>query len=520
MKPIATTTGDFADLRKRGCIYVDKTAYFHRLASDAGTNMFFLARPRRFGKSLMITALKAIFQGRRELFDGLAIADSDWKWEKWPVIHFEFADVDTANISAFDSSFAQSVKQRLAQAGCRYDAALPPSVNFGNAIDSLAAAHGDKGVVVLIDEYDAPVSHALNCIELAEEIRRRLADFYVQMKTRTGAIRFLMMTGVSKFTKMSVFSTLNNIVDISMDEGCATMLGYTEEELTANFEEHLRAHAERMGKPYADYRAEMKWWFNGFRFSPDDPTTVYNPISVALTLSRKQPEFRATWSSTGRAATLMNVLKREDMLAVDPDSTTEVDETEFDVANLADLKPVGLLFQTGYLTVKDYQGGLYTLGVPDEEVRRDLNILMAGVAADRDVAWAARLGAKLKGRKWDDFFAGLKSLYAAMAYGPKEAKVHENAYGRCLAFLLAGSGFRFTMEDVQAGGRADIVADHALGTFIFELKVDESVDRSFAQIRKKGYAEPYRASGKPVWLIGLSFDSRTHHLVAAAAEPL
>ncbi|MBO7177171.1 MAG: AAA family ATPase, partial [Clostridia bacterium] len=226
MKPIATSTSDFADLIKHGGIYVDKTAYFHRLVSNEMNRLLFLARPRRFGKSLMITALKEIFMGRRELFDGLAISKTDWKWEKWPVIHFEFADVDTTSIESFDETFAPNVKRRLEEAGFSYDDTLPPSTNFGAAIDSLSRANGGNGVVVLIDEYDAPVSHALDDIAKAEAIRSRMGAFFSMMKTRTGAIRFLMMTGVSKFTKMSVFSCLNNIVDISMDEEYATMLGY------------------------------------------------------------------------------------------------------------------------------------------------------------------------------------------------------------------------------------------------------------------------------------------------------
>ena len=372
MREIATTTSDFADLRRQECIYVDKTAYFHRLASSKGTRMYFLSRPRRFGKSLMITALKAIFQGRRDLFDGLAIADMDWEWKKWPVIHFNFGGVATSDLEMFNKTLPSVVRNSLAAAGYEYDGNEDCTVNFGAAIDTLSASNGGDGVVILIDEYDAPVSHALDDIAKAEAIRKRLAELYAQMKDRTGAIRFLMMTGVSKFTKMSVFSTLNNIVDVSMREEYATMLGYTEEELEANFEEHLRAHAERMGMAYEDYRAEMKRWYNGFRFSPDDPTTVYNPISVALTLSAKQPSFRATWSSTGRASTLMNCLKRWDMLAIDPDATKRVTERAFDVTDLSDLKPIGMLLQTGYLTIKDYMpdSGTYVLGVPDEDVRR------------------------------------------------------------------------------------------------------------------------------------------------------
>ena len=522
MKPIATTTSDFPDLRRKGCIYVDKTAYFHRLVTDVGTSMFFLARPRRFGKSLMITALKAIFQGRRELFDGLAIAGTDWAWEKWPVLHFNFGPVDTTDIESFDAAFVPTVRRCLEEAGTAYDEKIPPSVNFGLAIDSLSAAYGGKGVVILIDEYDAPVSHALDRPELAEAIRSRLSSFYTVMKDRTGDIRFLMMTGVSKFTKMSVFSALNNIVDVSMRDEYATMLGYTEDELSANFAEHLRAHAVKMGLDYDAYRAELRRCYNGFRFSRSNPTTVYNPISVALALSAKEPFFSSTWSSTGRPSALMNCLKRSDMLAVDPDGTKRVTESAFDVTDLKNLRPIGMLFQTGYLTIKDYSFDteMYTLAVPDEEVRRDLCLLLTGLAANEDVAWAGRLGGELLEADWENFFAGLKSLYAAMPYGSTEGRVHESSYARCLAFLLASRGFRFRVEDVQSNGRADVVAEHVVGVYIFELKVDEPVDRAFEQIRTKGYDEPYRASGKPMWLVGLSFNSKTRRLVDAAAERL
>ena len=180
-----------------------------------------------------------------------------------------------------------------------------------------------------------------------------------------------------------------------------------------------------------------------------------------------------------------------------------------------------MLYQSGYLTVRDYDPlrRLYTLGVPDEEVREDLCTLMTGVVANKDMQWAASLGGKLLAEMWDEFFEGLQSLYAAMAYGSTERRVHENSFGRCLSVLLASQGFDFKMESVQSNGRADIVAKHPAIVCIFELKVDEPVDRAFAQIRDKKYAEPYVADGRPIWLIGLSFDSKTRHLVDCAAEP-
>ena len=479
-----------------------------------------MSRPRRFGKSLTLSVLKALFSGRRELFDGLFIAEkTDWNWnETYPIIHFEFNDVTTTSVEDFEESFAIHVQERLENAGYSYDKVLPPPENFGKAIESLSAKNGGKGVVILIDEYDAPVGHSLCDIDMAEKIRDRMSALYSRMKNRTGDIRFLLMTGISKFTRLSVFSALSNLVDVTQDGEYATMFGYTEEELTANFEEHLREHAKIMGKTYEDYRAEMKRWYNGFRFSPDVETTVYNPISIALTLRAKSPSgFKATWATTGRPSMLMNYLKREDMLRIDPEATQKVREAAFDVAELRDLQPIAMLYQSGYLTIKDYQSGRYVLGVPDEEVRQDLCMLMTGVAANRSVAWASRLGDHLLEAEWDDFFEGLQSLYAAMVYGSTERRAHENSYGRCLSFLLASCGFDFKMEDVQSNGRADVVAKHPAMVCIFELKVDEPVDKAFAQIRVKGYAEPYLADGCPIWLIGLSFDSKTRHLVDFAA---
>jgi hypothetical protein len=410
----------------------------------------------------------------------------------------------------------------LERAGYSYNKSIPPAANFALAIESLSAANGGKGVVILIDEYDAPVGHTLDNIEVAEAVRARLSALYSQMKNRTGDIRFMLMTGVSKFTKLSVFSALNNIVDISQEDGYATMFGYTEEELSENFDDHLRDHAEKMGKPYEDYRAQLKKWYNGFRFARNISTTVYNPISVAYTLFRKEPWFSATWSSTGRPSMLMNYLKREDVLRVDPEKMRGVTDAEFDVAELRNLKPIAMLFQAGYLTIKDYDfiTESYTLGVPDEEVRRDLCTLMTGVAANETMAWAGSLGKKLLTECWDYFFDGLKSLYAAMAYGPNEKRIHENSYGRCLSFLLASQGFDFTMESVSSNGRADIVAKHPAMVCIFELKVDDPVDVAFKQIREKGYAEPYRAETRPVWLIGLSFNSKTRELVDFGVEKL
>ena len=530
MTRINTGSSDFADLRKTNVVYVDKTAFIHRLLSDEENKVLFISRPRRFGKSLTISALKYLFSGRRDLFRGLAIDKTDWKWRTNPVIHFRFNELRTESIEAFDEDFPAYVATRLREAGCDYDEKRSYSQNFASAIETLHARsvkdhevdpeHKGEGVVILIDEYDAPVGHALDDIKKAEAIRARMSSLYAQMKDRTGCIRFLLMTGISKFTKLSVFSALSNIRDISQRDDIAAMFGYTEEELTANFEEHLREHAAKMGRPYDEYRAELKRWYNGFRFAKNDPTTMYNPISVAYTLSEKSPSgFSATWASTGRPSMLMNYLRREDVAGLDWENGVEAVEDEFDVAELGALTAKAIFYQSGYLTIKDYDEGLYTLGVPDEEVRRDMAKLTVGAMADEGMQWAASLGAKLLAADWPKFFVGLKSLYAHLPYGPAEESVQEFSFERVLYTLLASQGVEVVAEDRQAGGRADIVAKHKKGVYVFELKVGEPVDAAFSQIREKGYADPYRASGKPVWLVGLSFDRDTRKLVDCAARP-
>ena len=521
MKTIAENANDFADLRTLdggNCIYVDKTDYFHRLVTDPGRRLFFIARPRRFGKSLMITTFKYIFEGRRELFKGLKIDGTDYDWKVHPVIHLDFSFCAARTHAELMEGLPANVEDALIASGATYDKSQSPAVNLGRAIDCFHA----KGTpcVILIDEYDDPVAKALGDPAEAEKVRDELAKIYGQFKGRTNKIRFLMITGVSKFTKMSVFSALSNLSDISPMSEYAAMLGYTEEELDEYFGEHMAAHAKVMGLSDAAYRAELKRWYNGYRFSADDPVTVYNPVSIGLTLANPRVEFHGTWTQTGRASTLMNYIKREGAIAVDLDGTISAGEGDFDVSDLTSLSPIGMLYQTGYLTIADYSDGLYRLRVPDEEVKRDIASLVAGAYADRDARWSASLGIKLRAGLWDEFFDGLKALYAKLPYGSREQgeRKSEFNYQRPLCALIAAQGFRYAPEAAQTAGRSDLVAEHPSGIYVFELKVDESAAAALDQIRRKGYAEPYRARGLPIWAVGLNFDSRTRHLTDAAVE--
>ena len=441
MQTVNKDSNDFGEIRRRGYVYVDKTAWFHRLATAEGEKMFFLARPRRFGKSLMISTLEAMFQGKRELFEGLDIMKTGWDWKKkYPVIHLNMGMCAASDYDTFAQNLPDCIKAGLACAGVKYDRKKTPSSNFGNAIDSLAAK--GKPPVILIDEYDDPVAQALKNPDDAERVRDALAPIYRQMKDRSGKIRFLMITGVSKFTQLSVFSALSSLVDISFEDAYASMLGYTEDELDRYFSAHMEAHRQVMGLSAKAYRAEIKRLYNGYRFWRFSGENVYNPVSINLTMANRHPQFELYWAKTGKASFMMNFLKRGDVLAFDPSALTSVTDAAFDMSDLRNIHVVGMLYQAGYLTIKDYKYGLYTLGVPDEEVRQDLSALMTNLVSDKDVLWAVNIGVKLRQADWPAFFEGLAALYAGAVYGSTEGKPHELSYARCLKFLLLGQALR------------------------------------------------------------------------------
>lgn len=513
----------FSAFREDDCTYVDKTAYFHKLVTSKNP-FFFISRPRRFGKSMMISTLESIFQGKRDLFKGLAIDSLPYDWREYPVLRFDFSGCATGSLEDFKKSFGSYVRSSLKAANYIFNKNETAAFNFSNALECLKEKY-PQGVVVLIDEYDSPIAHVLHKPELAEGIREEMAQFYIQLKKNVSCVRFLMVTGVSKFAQMSVFSALNNIVDLTMDCDYATMLGYTEEELEEYFGDHMKVHAEKMGKSYEEYRAEFRHWYNGYRFSPRCTEKVYNPVAVALTLERKYENFGPTWTTTGHPATLMNFIKVNELPETDYENIPNVSSNSFNAFSVDNIDAMGLLYQTGYLTIKDYNSAsdLYTLGVPDEEVKRDLYLVMASAFSKKSVGFIGGIGADLKTFNWDKFREDLASYYAGMVYGPKE-NIQEANFQRLLMAALSGGGLSYKAEVGQSSGRADIVAEHALAFYIFELKVDEPAESAITQIKEKGYAKPYFAKARekniPIYAIGLSFSREKRTLLDCKVEKL
>ena len=518
---IAQGTYDFRVMREDGYRYVDKTALLYPLVTRGRDSFFFISRPRRFGKSLMLSTLECLFRGERELFKGLAIDQMDYDWESYPILQFSFAGIKSKTIEAFEEDFKTCLEDAFTVAKAPWNPDISPGANFRRAIRALVKDTG-KPVVILIDEYDAPVGHALADIKLASAIRQELSDFYIQIKNNVGAIRFMMMTGVTRFTQLSVFSALNNLTDLTMDERYATLLGYTDEELGANFSKTLHRHAEVMGLSYEDYREKLRWWYNGYRFSPDCEEKVYNPFAIGQTLGALKRRFIGTWIATGQTSTVINYFTNNQLVEQDYENVEDISEEDLNVCGLENIRPIAMLYQGGYLTIKDCQDGVFTLGIPDEEVRRALNSQLVQKFAEKNGDQYRNATCRaLKQADFATFFGNLSDLYAHLTYGPKEERVQEFSFQRILYVLLTSSGFfRVTAEDRQSHGRADLVAETPERVFVFELKVDGTPQEALAQIKEKGYAEPYRHSGKEVHLIGLSFDGETRRLTGTATEPL
>ena len=518
---IALDISDFRELREKECVYVDKTGLLQALIRDKTRKLYFISRPRRFGKSLMLSTLECIFRGERDLFKGLAIDSLDYDWAKYPIIRFDLSVLSETTLESFRSDLRKTVRDALLDAGALWDETDSTHRNFGSAIDWLAAKHKSP-VVVLIDEYDAPVTRAMGDIAKATAIRSELSPLYSQLKAHGVNIRFMMMTGVTKFAQLSVFSALNNLNDLTLQPEAATLLGYTDEELDANFAPSLQAHAKVMGLSDTDYRAELRRWYNGYRFSPDCTSTVYNPVAIARALSRKKTYFETTWSETGHASALMRYLERENLADKNYDRLSPVGKSLFDSYDLGKLRPETVLYQAGYLTIKDFiPPRLYVLGVPDEDVRQDLNSLLLNKAlGDEADETSDDLQTALLTGDFPAFFARLKAFYAHLPYGAKEGPVHEAAYQRALYALLSAGGLRVTAEDRQAQGRADLVAESMDRVYVFELKIRGTAAEALAQIKDKGYAKPYQVPGKTIHLIGLAFDPASNTLTDAIEETL
>ena len=503
--PIGLQT--FRELREQGCYYVDKTAYIERLL-DRGKH-YFLSRPRRFGKSLLLDTIKELFEGSEELFEGLHV-HAGWNWSaRHPVVRLDFAGGSFKEPGSLHEDVTLQLEHLEAEAGVPPREASPPG-RFRRLLQMLHRQTG-RTVVVLVDEYDKPIVDTMGTPEVALANRDFLRGLYGMIKSSDAHVRFTFLTGVSKFTKVSLFSDLNNLTDITLDRRYPAICGYTEDDLDTVFAPELAGLD----------RERIREWYNGYRWRGDE--RVYNPYDVLLLFDTR--EFKAHWFETGTPAFLLDTLFRRRVSSV---SLGEMMSTE-DLLSTFDVNKIGteaLLFQTGYLTitVEEELGGeaLYRLGYPNREVRQGLNrVLLRYLVqdSDRQIANSIRLARLLEAHDC----AGLRELFHAFFagipyqwYTGNEIADYEGFYASVFYSYFAALGYDITVEESSSHGRLDMAVRAAGHVYLFEFKVAEMAPpgSALAQLRERRYADRYRAAGDPIHLVGVEFSRATRNITA------
>jgi hypothetical protein len=516
MKKLPLGIQSFEKIRTDPYLYIDKTQQAFALA-EQGT-YYFLSRPRRFGKSLFLDTLKCLFEARKELFKGLFVYDK-WDWDKtYPVIRIDFSKglVKTKNelsdkIGAFIRQTARDFNLEIRETGT--------SNAFEELIRKCHDRH-DMPVVILIDEYDKPILDNITDNDTALIMRDGLRDLYSVIKGMDPFIRFVFLTGVSKFSKMNLFSGLNNLRDITLSPEYSTICGYTQMDVETGFKEHLA----RTGPDGPVDPAELAKWYNGYSFSGEP---VYNPYDILL-FFQEGKKFKNYWFETGTPTFLMDMIREKQYFLPDLENL-EVSEQLLNTFDVGNIPIESLMFQTGYLTIKKtatiFNQVIHTLSYPNFEVKNAFNQYLIGYVTEHRFQPDARLYKTLL----EDDFTGLKAqiarLFAAIPYTAHGNLTHyEGFYVSVIYAFLAGLGLDLTAEDITSKGRADLTLKfpgHAK-IYIFEFKVvqdGQSKNKNpLVQIKEKRYFEKYMEDGKRIFLIGIEFSKEKRNIVSFAWE--
>ena len=512
----------FKDLREKNFLYVDKTAYLSRLVNNS--KVYFLSRPRRFGKSLFLSTLAAYFLGQKELFKDLYIEQAEEEqavreqrsaWLEYPVLYLDFNTGQYELTGALDETLSyfldtEEPRYNLQKSG------LSHAKRFTSLIKAAYQQTG-KQVVILVDEYDKPLLQTMGVNEeLNDHYRNTLKAFYSVIKTCDQYIRFAFLTGVTKFSKISIFSDLNNLRDISMEKQYAGICGLSQTELEETFQQDIQVLADEQDLTYQEALAALKQWYDGYLFHPAGEG-MYNPFSVLSALAKK--EISSYWFGTGTPTFLVNFLKEAHYYIPDLDGNVELNQTGLETYRAVAQDALPILFQAGYLTIKKYISDLrlYQLGFPNDEVRYGFleNLLPAysGLTLSQSGVWIGRFVQDIRKGNVDEFMERLKSIISSIAYDnftEQNLKLREQNYQTAvyLVFKLMG---QFAQTEVHcATGRADCVVKTADTVYIFEFKLsgNGSAEDALSQIKEHRYAEQYKADSKKIVLIGSSFDEQ------------
>ena len=502
MKKLPIGIQSFRKLREGGNLYVDKTEHIYKLVNFG--SYFFLSRPRRFGKSLTVSTIAELYSGSRELFEGLWI-ENRWDWSKvHPIVHISFNEIGYAT-----SSLEQALHDRLDEIAAQHGLSLKAATydqKFRELLHSLSALKGK--VVLLIDEYDKPLIDYLSSEQLpiAKAHQQILKNFYSIIKNADSHLELVFITGVSKFSQVSLFSDLNNLDDLTIDENASALTGYTQEELERYFDEWLGWLQQKFPRQSKDALLEdIKTWYDGYTW--DGETRLYNPFSI-LNFFKKR-SFEDYWFKTGTPTFLIKKLEERGYLM--PEELT-VNRALFESYTLDNLELRSLLFQTGYLTIKSIdQYGQYRLGYPNREVEEAMYNHLVANLLNWEPLDSTRPVIQLKEALQANKLTEAVAIINAML---KDVPSHlladkgEHFYHALVHLLFRYLGLFIRSEEHTSDGRMDAVVHTPSRIFLFEFKIGESAEAALRQIHDKGYADKFRADGKPITLVGINFDAK------------
>lgn len=514
----------FENIRRDGYVYIDKTPLVYKMITEG--KPYFLSRPRRFGKSLLVSTLAAVFEGRRDLFEAftteqgieqpqLFIAKTDWKWEKYPVLRFDFSSGDLVSIEQLDTLIDATLKDYERQYGITPDVA-DANIRMVNLMRTLHKETG-KRVVVLVDEYDYFILHALGNAEKVATARQRFQNLFGPLKSEDDHLQFAFITGISKFSQMGVFSKLNNLNNISMTPAYDCICGISEEELTIQLNPDIIQLAAARHETYEGTLTELKRMYDGYHFSKR-MTDIYNPFSMIKALD--SGEIEKYWFDSATPSALFSMLRQMPPFELSDIDGRRCPDTAFDQPFDSFQAPLPALYQSGYLTIKGYQPSrqMFTLGFPNQEVRTGFADSLYQIVSDTRPDDSGRnvfLDAYYDFRDTGDlaaFIEALKTFFAGLPYQWEKDNRNEHYYHSLLYTLLTAFGADIRAEELTAKGQSDLVLLMPKGIYIMEIKYDDTAQKALEQIDLKGYAEKYELDGRPITKVGIAFSSEERNI--------
>lgn len=500
---------DFEKVRKDGYVYVDKSELIFKMAQQGG--YYFLSRPRRFGKSLLVSTMEAYFSGKKDLFEGLAIASLEKDWKPYPVLRFDLSGEDYSQASSLVSVLSRQLKHWEDTYGVS-DLADTPSSRFKEIIDSAYAKTGQP-VVILIDEYDKPIVDNLGNDTLSDVFRRQLQAFYSVMKAKDKYIKFGFLTGVTKIGKLSVFSGLNNLKDISLDSRYSDICGISEADLMVYFQDSIIALADANDIAENECYRRLARMYDGYHFS-ENAKGMYNPFSVLNTLDTHK--FKEYWIETGTPSFLVEVMRQTDY------DVTRIASEQADSTLLTDIdtvfqNPVPLLYQSGYLTITGYDedSGIYTLGFPNLEVKHGFLSFLLNyytTAKGSGNLLIRQMRNDLVTGNPEQFMKRMEAFFARQNYQIQGDAEKDFQYAMSIILQLLGERVSVQTENATSEGRIDILVEVPRFVYIIEIKINDTAEAALQQIEERNYARKFTDDERIVYKIGVRFSTETRSI--------